>query len=35
MMKELDETYQKRMESVLTEQQKEKYKQLQLPRNRR
>ena len=35
MIKELDETYQKRMESVLTEQQKEKYKQLQLPRNRR
>jgi hypothetical protein len=35
MMKELDETYQKRMEGILTDEQKEKYKQLQLPRNRR
>ncbi len=35
MMKELDETYQKRMESVLTEQQKEKHKGLQSLRNRR
>jgi hypothetical protein len=35
MMKELDETFQKRMEGLLTDEQKEKYKQLQLPRNRR
>ena len=33
MMKELDETFQKRMEGILTDEQKEKYKQLQLPRN--
>ena len=35
MMKELDETYQKRMESILTDEQKEKYKQLQSSRGRR
>ena len=35
MMKELNETFQKRMEGILTDEQKEKYKQLQLPRNRR
>lgn len=35
MMKELDETYQKRMEEILTDEQKEKYKGMQLQRNRR
>lgn len=34
MMKELDETYQKRMEGILTDEQKEKYKGMQLQRNR-
>ena len=35
MMKELDKTYQKRVESILTDEQKEKYKQLQSSRGRR
>ena len=34
MMKELNETYQKRMEGILTDEQKEKYKGMQLQRNR-
>ena len=33
MMKELDETFQKRMEGILTDEQKEKYKGMQLQRN--
>ena len=35
MMKELDETFQKRMEAVLTDEQKEKYKEMQTQRNQR
>ena len=35
MMEELDETFQKRMEGILTDKQKEKYKELQTQRNRR
>ena len=35
MMKELDETFQKRMEAILTDEQKEKYKEMQTQRNRR
>ena len=35
MMKELDETFQKRMEAVLTEEQKAKYKEMQTQRNQR
>ena len=34
MMRELDETYQKRMEGILTDEQKEKHKGMQLQRNR-
>ncbi len=35
MMKELDETFQKRMEEILTDEQKEKYKEMQTQRNQR
>ena len=35
MMEELDETFQKRMEGILTDKHKEKYKELQTQRNRR